>query len=77
MEKSVLQVELVKARKRLIDVQEVLKTSVGLLNAYDKGGFATMAALQRAKHKRYEAALIIAQKAISELEKASGALPLK
>lgn len=76
MEKSLLEVELVKARHRQKALNELLNDSSARLKCYEKG-MPSMFARQKAFHERQLKALKLVDSEIAELEKSSGALPLK
>jgi hypothetical protein len=69
--------KLVEARQRHADLLSEVQTLRESVAIAEKSQMPLLAGTQRVKLKRWEKALGLAAGLVSELEKASGALPLK
>jgi len=77
MEKTVLENELVLARRRLIDQSIAVKEAESVMDYAARTSLPTVERIARAKLKRVLKAFKETEVLVGELEKASGALPLK
>lgn len=77
MEKTEMVKELDKARERLFLAQAMLENSSAKLAYAEKLSMKATAVTFRARVARYQLVVDRAKKVVEELEKATGALPLK